>query len=296
VDREFGRDVADTYLALNRADEIPAFSHEGYRHTLLRAAEEILPEEVSPLSTDQLLSIVANLIDAKDPYTGGHSRRVAALAVSVADQLRLEGHIRATLWAAGALHDLGKLAVPLRILAKAERLDAQEFEYIRAHPGDGAGILERIPTLEHLTTGVRYHHERWDGRGYPEGLSGDRIPLVAQVISVCDAYDAMTSKRAYRESLGSDYAREEVAREAGRQFGPDAAEGFLGVSEEVFAKLRGARPAPGDLPERVRTLRRIDPRWLAGEPARFPEGAVAAASGARATPGPGRRRGSPGPG
>jgi len=267
--REFGPDVAETYLRLEEGEEIPRFTQQAYRHTVLRSAEHLIPEEVSPLSTDQLLMIVANLIDAKDPYTGGHSRRVARLAVAVADQMRLDEHLRSQLWAVGYLHDLGKVAVPLRVLAKNDRLTDEEFAYIRAHPGDGAQILEDIPTLHHLTTGVRYHHERWDGRGYPEGLSGDRIPLVAQIMAVCDAYDAMTSKRAYRDSLGSEYARSEVEKEAGTQFGPSAAEAFLGIPDEVFVEVQRIRPpALDDVPQRVRTLRDIDPRWFTGAPAR----------------------------
>lgn len=271
VGREFGPEVAKTYLALHRAGEIPQHTQQAYRHTVLRAAEQILPEEVSPLSTNQLLTIVANLIDAKDPYTGGHSRRVAVLAVAVADQLGLEPHIKSALWAVGYLHDLGKLAVPLRVLAKDGRLTDEEFAYIKAHPTDGAEILEQIPTLRHLTTGVRYHHERWDGRGYPEGLSADRIPLIAQIMAVCDAYDAMTSKRAYRDSQSSEDAMAEVRREAGRQFGPAAAEAFLQIPEDIFVGLHGQRPeALRDLPQRVQTLRNIDPRWFTGQPLATP--------------------------
>jgi HD-GYP domain-containing protein (c-di-GMP phosphodiesterase class II) len=107
----------------------------------------LLPEAVSPLSADQLLVILSNLIDAKDPYTGGHSRRVASLAVAVADQLGLEDRMKSTLWAGGYLHDLGKLGVPLRVLAKRGRLDDEEFAYIEAHPSAGAEILESIPSL-----------------------------------------------------------------------------------------------------------------------------------------------------
>ncbi|MDA0329828.1 MAG: HD domain-containing protein [Gemmatimonadetes bacterium] len=268
---EFSPTVANTYLRLMRTGEIPQFTDAAYRHTVLRATEHLLPEEVSPPSTNQLLTIVANLIDAKDPYTGGHSRRVALLAVSVADQLGLEGHIKSALWSVGYLHDLGKLAVPLRVLAKEGKLTDEEFEFIKAHPTDGAEILEGIPTLRHLTTGVRYHHERWDGGGYPEGLSGDRIPLVAQIMAVCDAYDAMTSKRAYRNSVASTSALEEVARERGKQFGPVAADGFLAIPSDIFEGLHGSRPeAFRDIPQRVQTLRHIDPRWFTSEPVHRP--------------------------
>jgi HD-GYP domain-containing protein (c-di-GMP phosphodiesterase class II) len=271
IGKEIGPEVAETFLELDKAGEIPQFTQQAYRHTVLRAAEHLLPEEVSPLSTDQLLCIVANLVDAKDPYTSGHSRRVAVLAVAVADQMGLEGHLKSQLWAVGYLHDLGKVAVPLRVLAKDGKLSEEEFAYIRAHPGDGARILERIPTLEHLTTGVRYHHERWDGGGYPEGLSGDRIPLVAQIMAVCDAYDAMTSKRAYRDSLGPDYAKAEVVRETGTQFAPTAAEAFLEISDDIFEGLHGTRPPTlSELPQRVQTLRHIDPRWFTSQPIETP--------------------------
>ena len=266
--KEFAPDVADCYLALHRAREIPRFDPQAYRHTVLRAADSLLPEEVSPLSTSQLLTIVANLIDAKDPYTAGHSRRVSVLAVAVAEQLDLDPSTRSALWAGGYLHDLGKLAVPLRVLAKNGRLTDEEFDFIKAHPTEGAAILEGIPTLQHLTAGVRYHHERWDGQGYPEGLSGERIPLVAQIMAVCDAYDAMTSKRAYRDSCPPERALEEVERETGTQFGPEAAEAFLKIPDTIFKSLQAERPdAVGDVPERVQTLRNIDPSFFATLPA-----------------------------
>jgi HD-GYP domain-containing protein (c-di-GMP phosphodiesterase class II) len=192
---------------------------------------------------------------------------VSVLAVAVAEQLGLDAHTRSVLWAGGYLHDLGKLAVPLRVLAKTSRLTEEEFGYIRAHPTDGAEILESIPTLRHLTAGVRYHHERWDGRGCPEGLSGDRIPIVAQIMAVCDAFDAMTSTRAYRDSRPVEAAMEEVAKERGTQFGPLAAEAFLAVPEEIFLSLQAQRPeAVREVPQRVQTLRDIDPSAFAVEP------------------------------
>jgi HD-GYP domain-containing protein (c-di-GMP phosphodiesterase class II) len=260
---EFGPDAARTYVALYRADEIQAFHPDDYQHTVTSAAEHLIPEQLPAPATNQLLTIVANLIDAKDPYTAGHSRRVALLAVSVADQLKLEGEVKSALWSSGYLHDLGKLAVPLRVLAKDGKLTDEEFEFIKAHPGDGADILEGIPTLQHLTGGVRFHHERWDGKGYPAGLSEEDIPLVAQILAVCDAYDAMTSKRAYRDSLGSDYALEEVKRWRGVQFGPEVADGFLSIPDDIFAGLHNSKPeAFRDIPQRVGTLRHIDPRWF----------------------------------
>lgn len=242
--QEFGPEVSRAYLALHRAGDIPEFDPAAFRHAVTRATEHLLPEEVSPLSSDQLLGILANLIDAKDPYTAGHSRRVATLAVAVAGQLGLQNHMKSTLWAGGYLHDLGKLRVPLRILTKNGRLTNDEFKQVQAHPTDGASVLETIPSLRHLTTGARYHHERWDGTGYPEGLRGDHIPLVGQILAVCDSYDAMTSKRAYRDSRGHTEAVEEVGRCAGVHFSPRVASAFLGLPQGVFeaALADGERP------------------------------------------------------
>ena len=270
VGREFGPGVAGTVLRLQRAGDIPGFEHSAFRHKILKAAEHVLPNEVSPLSGDQLLMIVSNLIDAKDPTTGGHSRRVAELSVAVAEQLGQDARFKETLRYSGYLHDLGKLAVPLRVLTKRGELDDEDFDYIRAHPSHGADILENIPSLQHLTTGARYHHERWDGSGYPEGLSGDHIPLVAQILAVCDSYDAMTSARSYRDSRGHPWAVAELARCAGVHFAPNVVDAFMAVPEDRFAAAR-AEPKMGRDPfareassVRQRTTRGVTQQSSAG--------------------------------
>ncbi len=269
--REFGPEVANAYTSLHRSGDIPGFEPTAFRHSLARAAEHVLPEAVSPLSSNQLLDILANLVDAKDPYTAGHSRRVALLTVAVAGQFGLDGYMKSTLWAGGYLHDVGKLGVPLRVLTKEGRLTEQEFALVRRHPGDGAQILEAIPSLRHLTAGVRYHHERWDGYGYPEGLSGDHIPFAAQIMSVCDAYDAMTSKRAYRGGRTHPGAMEEIERNVGTHFSPRAADAFLSLPETLFETVRSQRPEDTDPSQRrpparrPTRIRRPDPfprRWL----------------------------------
>ena len=231
----------------------------------MSAAEELLPPEISPLSGDQLLEILSALIDAKDPYTAGHSRRVAILSVATAHRMGLDDDMLRTVWAAAYLHDLGKLSVPLRVLAKNGPLTEDELHAVQLHPSVGASILERIPSVRHLSPGARYHHERWDGRGYPEGLRGDHIPLLAQLLAVTDCYDAMTSNRAYRPSLDHDTALEEIARGTGVHFGPRAAAAFLSLPRSplpldpggALASPRRGRPAraagrrappPGRLP------------------------------------------------
>jgi putative nucleotidyltransferase with HDIG domain len=238
---EFCPDVARAFLDLYDRQRLPGYHGPTFQRVLVAACQELLPVQISPLSGDQLLEILSTLIDAKDPYTAGHSRRVAILAVACANQLGLNDEMLETVWAAGYLHDLGKLSVPLRVLAKDTSLDEDEREEVRLHASVGATILERIPSLQHLSPGARYHHERWDGKGYPEGLKGEHIPLLAQVLAVSDSYDAMTSNRAYRPSRDHEVAMEEIARGTGQQFGPRAAAAFLTLPDHLFQSIRKAR-------------------------------------------------------
>ena len=254
---EFGPDVAEEYLHLQAADEIHAFEPVLFRRTLLQATSRVVPEEVSPLSIEELLAIFATLIDAKDPYTAGHSRRVAHLARAVVRRLDMGPRLEEVVWAAGHIHDLGKVQVPLSVLTKNGRLDDDEFAEVRRHPTTGARILEGIPSLKYLTPGCRYHHERWDGRGYPEGLSEDRIPLVAQVLAVCDTYDAMTSDRAYRTGRSHEEAMEEIRASTGSQLSPQATRAFLELPDEVFRELE--RPGAGAAREPLPFLRAATP-------------------------------------
>ncbi len=263
IGREFGPDVAGAYGRLRRAGGVSDFDATEFRHGLERAAVHVLPEQVPPLSIDQFLAILANLVDGKDPYTAGHSRRVALLAVAVAGMMGLQDEMKATLWAEGYLHDLGKLGVPVRILAKRGRLTDEEFAVVKRHPSDGARILETIPSLRHLSTGAKYHHERWDGTGYPEGLSGDDIPFVAQIMAVCDAYDAMTSWRAYRDSRSHPAALKEVEEGAGVQFSPVVADAFLALPRTLFETIRSEPP---ERPERIDRLLGSTPFLLGSEP------------------------------
>ena len=161
--------------------------------------------------------------------------------MAVGNQIGFDEDMLETVWAAAYLHDLGKLSVPLRVLAKTTALDEEERAAVRLHTTVGASILERIPSLRHLSTGARYHHERWDGRGYPEGLKGDHIPLLAQVLAVCDSYDAMTSDRAYRPSRNHEVAMQEIAQGTCVQFGPRAAAAFLSLPDHLFQSIRKAR-------------------------------------------------------
>lgn len=250
---EFSPRVAGAFMSLAARSDDTAAPLDAFRPALLRAAGDLLPPSISDVSTDRLLKIFGSLIDAKDPYTGGHSRRVAALSRAVAERLGLDEEAQQTARAAGYLHDLGKLTVPVRILTKRGRLAPAERSEVHKHPVTGARILRSIPSLRHLTDACRHHHERWDGRGYPAGLAGHRIPLLAQILGVCDAYDAMTSGRAYRPRCSHDDAMEEIARQSGHQFGPRPAGALLTLPAELFRRVQRADPC---LPAGAPRLRR----------------------------------------
>lgn len=240
--REFDPDLTDIWLALHDAGELPERVSLRYREIRERAVEQLVFRDRSTEPDGSvLLELLASLIDAKDPHTGGHSRRVARLAEAVADVLGLEEVERQHARAAGYLHDLGKLAVPSRVLRKPEALDETELNQVRRHAKDGAELLRDIPVLQQFSAACRFHHERWDGKGYPDGISGDRIPRDARILAVCDAYDAMTSARAYRPGKTHEAALAEVRDESGAQFGPAEAEAFLAIPPSVFDEVNEIR-------------------------------------------------------
>jgi putative nucleotidyltransferase with HDIG domain len=179
-----------------------------------------------------MLSVLTRAIEARDPYTRGHSARVTALAEEVARRLGWSVEQLTALRIGGPLHDIGKLAVSDDVLRKEGRLDPEELDQIREHPTIGARILLRMAALREAIPYVLYHHERWDGNGYPSGKSGEEIPVEARVLAVADAFDAMTSDRPYRRALSRTQALAEVERCAGTQFDPEIARVFL----EVFAE------------------------------------------------------------
>lgn len=170
---------------------------------------------------------LAAAVDAKDRYTSGHSERVANYATAIAEQMGLSKDMQDTLRVAGLLHDLGKIGVPDAILNKSGRLTQEEREVINRHPTVGGDILKRSPHLDRVLPGVVFHHERYDGAGYPDGLAGDGIPLIARVLAVADSFDAMTSERPYRKAMPVESALRELKNNAGTQFAPDVVEAFL---------------------------------------------------------------------
>jgi len=185
-----------------------------------------------------ILSMLTRAIEARDPYTRGHSTRVTALAELVALRLGWGEERLKSLRIGGRLHDIGKLAVPDTVLCKQGRLEEDELAQIQEHPKIGAKLILRIAALRDAIPYVLYHHERWDGTGYPSGKAGEEIPVEARVLAVADAFDAMTSDRPYRPALSHDEALAEVERCAGTQFDPQIARIFLelfGEAEELRA-------------------------------------------------------------
>lgn len=210
------------------------------------ATNRELQFEIRSLLFNVMKSLVAAL-EAKDDYTRGHSERVYGLSVQIAERLGLpDKEIKILAWAA-LLHDMGKIGVDERILKKPGKLTDEEYEAIKTHPAKGAAMLDPIMQLRAVIPGIRHHHERWDGRGYPDGLAGEDVPLLGRIIAVADTYDAIVSSRPYRPARTAEQALAVIREGAGSQFDPEIAEVFLKMAEEgevASAETRRAETIP----------------------------------------------------
>jgi putative two-component system response regulator len=187
----------------------------------------------------ELTQALATTIDAKDKYTSGHSRRVAEYSKMLAAALGKDEREQQEVYLFALLHDIGKIGIPDWIINKQDKLTEEEYAEIKKHPQIGYEILKSITIMPKLKSGVRWHHERIDGKGYPDGLSGDAIPEYAKIISVADAYDAMTSNRSYRDSLSQALVREEIEKQKGSQFDSLVADKMLEIIDaDVDYQLR----------------------------------------------------------
>ena len=188
-------------------------------------------DEIKTLSVE-VMEALAHTIDAKDEYTRGHSIRVAKYSKMIAERMGLAPEQCEDIYYMGLLHDIGKIGVPNEIINKPTKLTDEEYGVIKTHPATGYDILAEIKSRPDLATGARWHHERYDGKGYPDHMTGEEIPLEARIIAVADSYDAMTSNRSYRNYLPQDVVREEIEKNIGTQFDENAATCMLQIMDE----------------------------------------------------------------
>jgi len=214
--------VRETTIALGVLSYFMYFQSQNHRREIKNKEMAVLEKEhkLTTQMLDETLATLAFTIDAKDAYTKGHSTRVAEYTERIAELAGLSESECRQAYYSGLVHDIGKINVPDMIINKPGSLTDEEYEKIKLHANDGAAILAHMGGMLYLQAGAHYHHERYDGHGYPEGLKGDNIPVIARIIAVADAYDAMTSKRSYRDPLPQSIVREEIKSGIGTQFDP----------------------------------------------------------------------------
>ena len=176
-------------------------------------------------------------VEAKDPYTRGHSERVAEFSVLIGEKLGLTEEELKTLKIGGLFHDIGKIGIPDSILLKEAKLTDEEYSEIKNHPAIGKHILSTASIFKDIIPIVYHHHEKYNGTGYPERLSGENIPLFARIAAVADTFDAMTSKRSYRNAIPIEIVKEEIVKCSGTQFDPNVANAFLEILNNDYAKI-----------------------------------------------------------
>ncbi len=188
---------------------------------------------------NESIETFTGFIDAKDPYTNGHSKRVALYTKRIAKEFGYEGEDLDRIYYIALLHDCGKIGVPDHILGKPGRLTDEEFEIIKSHTVRGAEILSSFKSLKDVGEGACYHHERYDGRGYPEGRAGEDIPFIARMICVADSFDAMNTNRVYRDKLSREHIISEIENNKGKQFDPKVADVMLALIRDGQVVIGG---------------------------------------------------------
>jgi putative nucleotidyltransferase with HDIG domain len=232
----------------SRRVEVESQDEIGYLATTFNQMTAALQEQIRARDEAYFrnLEALARAIDARDPYTFEHSARVAAIGLEIAHGMQLPEADLVVLRRAGLLHDVGKIGVSDKVLAKPGPLNDEEWASIRRHPLIGYDMLKDVPFLQPSLDPIRHHHERWDGEGYPDGLKGASISQLARIVTLADAFDAMTSDRPYRKGFSFEFAARSIANEAGRQFDPAVVEAFKERKAAIFALLEemGKRPTP----------------------------------------------------
>lgn len=205
-----------------------------------------------------IMETIISTVEAKDTYTRGHSERVASYCTAIADELKLNREIKNLLMISALVHDIGKVGIPDVILKKASMLSAEEYAEMKLHPTIGANIISHLPNSQRIISGVKYHHEKWDGTGYPEGLAGENIPFFGRIVALADVYDAMVSGRAYSGFMDQDEAMERLHEEA-ELFDPEILKAFAKAHEKGTLSLKTSTQN-NELPEEVQTtdFKKID--------------------------------------
>jgi HD-GYP domain-containing protein (c-di-GMP phosphodiesterase class II) len=188
--------------------------------------------------------MLAAAIDAKDPYTRGHSERVGRYAIAIGKNLGLPEKEMRNLRVSALLHDVGKIGIDDRILRKPGALSEDEFEVMKQHPAKGAAIMSGVAQLIDIVPGMKYHHEKWSGGGYPESLEGEQIPMQARIVAIADTFDAMTTNRPYQKAMELNYVVEKIKSFAGTRFDPRVVEAFVQAVKrgdiQIDEQVRGA--------------------------------------------------------
>ena len=192
---------------------------------------------------------LTSAIDAKDPYTCGHSDRVARVAVRLAEELGCDRETLNTIYLSGLLHDIGKIGIDDNVLRKPGKLTEVEYEHIKLHSEIGYRILKDLRQLDDVLPVVLHHHEQWDGRGYPHKLAGEDIPLMARIVAVADAFDAMGSDRPYRQGMPEARLDQVLLDGAGKQWDPDVVDAFFRARDEIRSIFRSDREPQRELPQ-----------------------------------------------
>jgi putative two-component system response regulator len=238
--------VSDYIVKPITVDELPVVVERNLQRKILEK------RQFQNNRADSLLKALKALmkaLDAKDSYTYGHSQRVVRLAMQMGDELHLSSDEKYTLQLAASLHDIGKIGMPDNILKKADSLEDIEMRKAKDHPVVGSEILGEIEELSEVASIVRHHHERFDGKGYPDGLKGNAIPLFSRILFILDAYEAIASDRVYRKGIGQQKALDEIVQNAGSQFDPELVEVFLRAMAKIAEENGKASDNSDDLEE-----------------------------------------------
>jgi putative nucleotidyltransferase with HDIG domain len=184
------------------------------------------------------ITMLAQAVEMRDEYTGNHTQRVTEYSFMLAQRIDLPADQLNWIRIGTPLHDIGKIGIDDKILKKEGRLTTEEFEIMKTHTTIGAKLLEQVPDLAPVIPIARSHHERWDGKGYPDLLGGEQIPILARVVAIADAFDAMTTRRCYKDPMPSDAAFAEIEKCKGKQFDPIFADAFLSIRQQIIQAMQ----------------------------------------------------------